>query len=262
MTSPVAIPRTIIPITVPTGTHSIYVWSPATLSIPPIPTTYTIEGLRIIEINPTELIVAGATETPPVEETLYAGGPPITIPSGADWLPQTISLGQSLYLGERRSTDTYPPVALHSVTALTTATAPTATDDPTTESTTAIPTPTLTSVSELAPPEINTFIQLLPSPTTTLLASLAPITTSIASTPEYSSPIPNGPLATPPPFPTGSLNQSTTLATASATISSMAKFNITSFHGSATSLQGGNPSAGLVSILLLLVMGLRCRLWG
>ena len=112
------IPKTIITTTNPTGTVDLYSWRAAIVPVPSEPTGYTVEGLRFVEVNPTQLVVAGATQGSTADQTLYAYGPPITLPAGKDWLAQMISLGESLYLGDRITTDTYPPVALTKATLL------------------------------------------------------------------------------------------------------------------------------------------------
>ena len=155
------IPKTIITTTNPTGTVDLYIWAAVTLPVPSEPTGYTVEGLRFIEVNPTQLIVAGATQDSSADQTLYAYGPPITLPAGKDWLPQTISLGESLHLGVRISTDTYPPVALTKANSL--IASPTVTTTSSAHSASAPPEVTSTDTStNIGGP--NTLIQLGPSP--------------------------------------------------------------------------------------------------
>ena len=112
------IPKTIITTTNPIGTVDLYSWWAAMLRVPLEPTGYTVEGLRFVESNLTHLVVASVTQDSTADQTLYTYGSPISVPAGKDWLPQTISLGKSLYLGDRITTDTYPPVALTKATLL------------------------------------------------------------------------------------------------------------------------------------------------
>ncbi|MCJ1411158.1 mucin 6, oligomeric mucus gel-forming [Ptychographa xylographoides] len=250
--------ETIITTTVATGVNDIYIWHAATFPVPVGPTTYTYEGLRIVELSPTELVIAGATQDTSADQTVISGGPQITLPSGKDWLPQTISLGSALYLGPRTSTDTYPPQIEVTIT------------DPATAFPT-IAAPTLTLVAETqsstTPSVISsgaTSTMILPSSTSTVntLHSLKPSTLSAQSLITFTS---NGPGTISPAFTTAALfatgvqNQSSGFITSTGT--SVPKFNVTTFVGGTPNSYETGWSSAYVIVSILLSMGLRWKLW-
>ncbi|MCJ1398788.1 hypothetical protein MMC11_001989 [Xylographa trunciseda] len=280
-----AVWETTITTTVSTGVNDIYIWDAATLPIPASPTTYTVEGLRVVEVNPTKLIVGGATQSTSADQTLIAGGPQITLPSGKDWLPQTISLGNnslgnSLYLGPRISTDTYPPrievTVTDTATAFPTLTAPTVTP--------AAETQVSVISSTISAPKLFVPLSQIPSTTSPSIAtpSFSLLSTSslpssplfftdsaasfAISTPALITFTPNGPaLSLPTTTPTtarfllvGS-NHSTGFATSSST--GIGGHIISPFEGAGVAAYGGDWSMGYVIASVVLGMGLRWRLW-
>ncbi|MCJ1393068.1 hypothetical protein MMC18_005940 [Xylographa bjoerkii] len=292
-----AVWETIISTTVATGVNDIYIWDAATLPIPASPTTYNVEGLRVVEVNPTELIIGGATQSTSADQTLVAGGPQITLPSGKDWLPQTISLGynsqgNSLYLGPRVSTDTYPPHIEVTVTNIATAfptfAAPTVTPDAETQviatssstsslrssfpsgqipSTTTVVAPTSTGSSLIT--SSSSFVSTSnplsssPLPTTSAISSTTSTLALIAFTP-YGPALPLSTTTTTTtlttaPFPLASSNHSTGFTTATGT--GIGGLIITPFEGVGVGTYGGSWSMGYAIASIVLVMGLRWRLW-
>ncbi|MCJ1385833.1 hypothetical protein MMC17_008957 [Xylographa soralifera] len=287
--------ETIITTTVATGVNDIYIWHAAVLPIPATPTIYTVEGLRVVEVNPTELIIGGATQSTSADQTLVAGGRPITLPSGKDWLPQTISLGynsvgNSLYLGPRISTDTYPPhievTVTNTATALPTIAAPTvipvaetqagATSSSTSSPESSFPSsqaPSTTTVATQASTGISmitsssAFVSTSsPSPSSFLpTTSTTSSTTSTLALITFTS---NGPALPVPttattftttPFSRGSSNYSTGFTTATGT--GIGGLIITPFQGTGVGTYGGDWSIGYAIALIVLGVGLRWRLW-
>ncbi|MCJ1420399.1 hypothetical protein MMC32_006756 [Xylographa parallela] len=279
-----AVRETIITSTVATGVNYIYIWHGAVLPIPATPTIYTVEGLRIVEVNPTELIIGGATQSTSVDQTLVAGGPPITLPSGREWRPQTISLGynaagNSLYLGPRISTDTYPPHVEATVT----------------DTTTAFPTLAAPTITPVAETQLSGISSSTSSPDSSVPSSQAPSTTTVAtqsltasstiispssfmlttnttqpttSTLALISFTPGGPALPVPttattfsttPFPLVFSNHSTGFATATGT--AIGGLIINPFQGTGVSAYGGGWSMGYAIVSMVLGMGLRWRLW-
>ncbi|MCJ1286720.1 hypothetical protein MMC26_006066 [Xylographa opegraphella] len=289
-----AVLKTIFTTTVATGVNDIYIWHTAVLPIPATPTIYTVEGLRIVEVNPTELIIGGATQSTSADQTLVAGGPPITLHSGKDWLPQTISLGcnsagNSLYLGPRISTDTYPPhievTVTNIATALPTLAAPTVTPDADTQVSA-----TSSSASSLESPFLNsqptstttvaTLTDTGSSRITSTTSSVATVSTSPSSFSPMANPIssatsplapitftPNGPALpvltritlTTTHLPLASSNHSTSFTAVTGT--GTGGRIVDPFQGIGVDAFGGDWTIGYVIASMVLGMGLRWRLW-
>ncbi|MCJ1434562.1 hypothetical protein MMC27_003931 [Xylographa pallens] len=290
-----AVWETIITTTVATGVNDIYIWHAAVLPIPATPTIYTVEGLRIVEVNPTELIIGGATQSTSADQTLVAGGPAITLPSGKDWLPQTISLGynsagNSLYLGPRVSTDTYPPhieaTVTDTATAIPTLAAPTTTPDAETQLsgissstsssasslpssqaplTTTVATQTATASSTIT--SSSSFVSASSPPTSSFVptTSVPQFTTSALALISFT---PGGPALPVPttattfsttPFPLVSSNHSTGFTTAMGT--GVGGLIISPFQGTGVGAYGGDWAIGYAIVSMVLGMGLRWRLW-
>ncbi|MCJ1314705.1 mucin 12, cell surface associated [Xylographa vitiligo] len=290
-----AVWETIITIAVATGVNDVYVWHPAVLPIPAIATTYTVEGLRVVEVNPTELIIGGATQSTSADQTLIAGGPPITLPSGKDWLPQTITLGynsagNSLYLGPRISTDTYPPHIEVTVTniaiALPTLVAPTATPDAETQASatpSSASSPGFSFSSSRAPStttaatQISTGSSMITSlsssvstssplsssflPTTSATSVITPTLALITFTRDGPAlPVPTSATTfTTTPFPLTSSNHSTGFTAATGT--GIGGLIINPFQGTGVGTHGGNWSIGCAIASMVLGVGLGWRLW-
>jgi hypothetical protein len=256
------IPLEISNVTVATGVDSVYSWGTATVSVPLVPTTYTIEGLRIIEVNPTELIIAGATQSTSAEQTIYAGGPAITLPSGKDWAPQTISFGDSLYLGPRLSTDTYPPHVLTSILNSATALG----SEPSTTGTSVISVTSIPVLEATTSPIIDSFIESLPVSTiTTYSFPSSPSSHSTISKISSAFPSPNLITFTPSgPAPTVSPTLTSLYSYDSGSAMPTGYYvptgNITTFTGSAGSSDIGSWSFGL-GVGLIISLFVRLGFW-